>query len=527
MPPAFRSTDIQQQPGSRFADHIIHKANALPAVLTNNARRLWRECQHDGAAPQFDETVTVQAQASEVMPPPPSPPTVEANGAAPRIRRRRRLAARVQQEGAFEDVAPRIERDRKKRILMLISDTGGGHRASAQALESMLEQVAPGATDVSIVDIWTDYCPWPYNTFVSSYQYMAKHSWMWGMSWHWSAIYPNMALLNILSKARCEAAFRRCFDDVQPDLIVSVHPLTQAIPLHILANKGEGGKGPFNNILPFPSLPSLPGRGGGGGERYSKGGGRKVPFATVVTDLGGAHPFWFDKRTDACFVPSDAVRRVAQRRGLKGDQIRQYGLPVRPSFWQTPRPRQQLFNELGLEADRKTVLVVGGGDGVGSLGKIVEATASQLSASCPGKAQVVAVCGKNQQLRDKLAAMEFGDVNVQICGFVKQMSDYMEIADVMITKAGPGTIAEATIRGLPTMLSSFLPGQEAGNVPFVIQSGFGEYAKDPKQIARKVTTWIEDPRKLAAMQDAARAAAAPAATQEIAVDLLALLEDGS
>ena len=63
-------------------------------------------------------------------------------GAAPRIRRRRRLAARVQQEGAFEDVAPRIERDRKKRILMLISDTGGGHRASAQALESMLEQVA-------------------------------------------------------------------------------------------------------------------------------------------------------------------------------------------------------------------------------------------------------------------------------------------------------------------------------------------------------------------------------------------------
>ena len=83
---------------------------------------------------------------------------------------------------------------------------------------------------------------------------------------------------------------RRCFDDVQPDLIVSVHPLTQAIPLHILANKGEGGKGPFNNILPFPSLPSLPGRGGGGGERYSKGGGRKVPFATVVTDWAARIP---------------------------------------------------------------------------------------------------------------------------------------------------------------------------------------------------------------------------------------------
>ena len=96
---------------------------------------------------------------------------------------------------------------------------------------------------------------------------------------------------------------------------------------------------------------------------------------------------------------------------------------------------------------------------------------------------------------------------------------------MLITKAGPGTIAEATIRGLPTMLSSYLPGQEAGNVPFVVQSGFGEYAKDPEQIARTVTGWVQDPVKLTQMSRAARAAAAPTATQEIANDLLAMLED--
>jgi len=135
------------------------------------------------------------------------------------------------------------------------------------------------------------------------------------------------------------------------------------------------------------------------------------------------------------------------------------------------------------------------------------------------------VCGKNAQLRERLEAMEFGDVHVQVCGFVKQMSDYMEVADVLITKAGPGTIAEATIRGLPTMLSSFLPGQEAGNVPFVVKSGFGEYSRDPKVIARTVSTWVQDPQRLDAMASAARAAAAPSATQEIAVDLLAMLEE--
>ena len=115
-------------------------------------------------------------------------------------------------------------------------------------------------------------------------------------------------------------------------------------------------------------------------------------------------------------------------------------------------------------------------------------------------------------------------VNVQVCGFVNQMSDYMEVADVMITKAGPGTIAEATIRGLPTMLSSFLPGQEAGNVPFVIESGFGEYSRDPKTIAKTVRGWIQDPAKLDELAKAARKAAAPRATQEIAHDILAMLE---
>lgn len=392
----------------------------------------------------------------------------------------------------MEDAPPKIERERKKRILMLISDTGGGHRASAQALESMIEQVAPDATDVRIVDVLTDYCPWPFDSSVQAYQTFAKHPFVWRLSWYASAWTPYMKFLDFVTTIRCANGFRRCLDEHDPDLVVSIHPLTQAIPLTVLERKG--------------------------------GGTRKVPFATVVTDLGSAHPWWFHKKVDACFVPSDAVSDIAKRRGMTVDQLRQYGLPVRPSFWQTPRPRAQLLSELGLSADRRTVLVVGGGDGVGALGPIVEATATELASNCPDGAQVVAVCGKNVALRERLESASYGAVNVQVCGFVKQMSDYMEVADVLITKAGPGTIAEATIRGLPTLLSSFLPGQEAGNVPFVVKSGFGEFAREPALIARKVTRWIQDPAKLDEMARAARAAAAPSATQEIAVDLLAMLE---
>jgi len=103
----------------------------------------------------------------------------------------------------------------------------------------------------------------------------------------------------------------------------------------------------------------------------------------------------------------------------------------------------------------------------------------------------------------------------------------MACADVMITKAGPGTIAEATIRGVPTMLSSFLPGQEAGNVPFVTEGGFGDYSNKPKEIARKVTRWIEDPAVLDSMSKQAKACATPQATSEIALDLLSMIKTPS
>ena len=480
----------QQSTGQRSAAPrvrlLLRRARELrpPAVLMASRRPQAERELGLGAEAQLTE----EEQAAEAAP--------AAEEEAPeRVPRRRRRMARVKMEGLMEDVVPDVQRSRKKRILMLISDTGGGHRASAQAMESMLEQVAPGSTDVRIVDVWTDYCPWPFNGFVPSYQFMAKHPWMWKLSWWSSATFPMRQILEVGSRIGCTRQFRRCIDDHEPDLVVSIHPLTQQIPLQVLAQKG--------------------------------GGRRKVPFVTVCTDLGSAHPWWFNPKADMAFVPSDAVRTVARQRGLRKEQIRQYGLPVRPSFWQTPRKRSQLVNELGLESDRKTILVVGGGDGVGSLGKIVEATAEELGRECPGGAQVVAVCGKNRKLRSRLESIQFNNVNVQVCGFVKQMSDYMEVADVIVTKAGPGTIAEATIRGLPTMLSSYLPGQEAGNVPFVVESGFGEYSKDPRQIARTVTGWVQDPQKLAELSSAARDAGAPTATQEICVDLLTMLDEAA
>ena len=165
---------------------------------------------------------------------------------------------------------------------------------------------------------------------------------------------------------------------------------------------------------------------------------------------------------------------------------------------------------------------------MGALGNIVDAISKRVGEASPGDVQVVAVCGKNAALREKLqkraAGGEWPGVEVNVMGFVKKMSELMEVADCLVTKAGPGTIAEAAIRGLPTMLSSYLPGQEVGNVPYVTENGFGEYSKDPSKIAERVTAWLQDPELLARMKSSALACAAPDATHQIAKDLCEMID---
>ena len=402
----------------------------------------------------------------------------------------------------------------KPRILFLISDTGGGHRASANALKEMIEDLRPGnGVDMEIVDIWTQHGAWPHNNMASDYARLARLCGSPLFGFLWRNFYRLLFFASpffehgwaLETRLRCGGKFRKCIESYDPDLVVSLHPLTQHLPLTVLDRMGK--------------------------KRGHKR--RTVPFATVVTDLGSAHPAWFHHRVDACFVPTEGLERHAVRRGVAAKKIKVHGLPVRRAFWQasavgrgagTAGPKADKYAAVGLRHGLKTVLVVGGGDGAGGLAGIVGALASELGSACPGKCQIIALCGKNAQLRQSLLGKAWEGVSVEVRGFTSRISDYMECADTIVTKAGPGTIAEATIRGLPIMLSSHLPGQEAGNVPFVVDGGFGEYSRSPKKLASTVAGWVRDDALRERMRESAQAAAHPDATQRIAEDLLSMLQ---
>ncbi|CAM9342639.1 unnamed protein product [Pylaiella littoralis] len=382
--------------------------------------------------------------------------------------------------------------DAKINMLILMSDTGGGHRASAQALEAALEEMFPGRIAVTMVDIFTEHSRWPYSASVPAYQYAAKNPLVWRAMYEYARFPPTRYLNGKMLSFQNFGRFKEAMQRYSPDFVVSVHPLCQDLPLKVL-----------NAMAPQRK--------------------RELPFVTVVTDLGGAHPTWFNHEVDKVFIASEAVMRVAFRQGLSPAQIYQLGLPIRPAFWKDPRPSGELREELGLEAGPPVAMVMGGGDGVGGMGAIATAVIKTLAKELD-RSQVVVICGKNEVVKRQLEETEWpNNSRVIVRGFVSNMDEWMGAVDALVTKAGPGTIAEATIRGLPVMLSGYLPGQEEGNVPYVVNGGFGAYSKNPVEIGATVARWLKNPELLQKMKGSALQAARPRASYDIAREIADML----
>jgi 1,2-diacylglycerol 3-beta-galactosyltransferase len=131
---------------------------------------------------------------------------------------------------------------------------------------------------------------------------------------------------------------------------------------------------------------------------------------------------------------------------------------------------------------------------------------------------VAVICGRNRLLKRRVARLagRSGDGRLTAHGFVGNMPDWLRCADVVVGKAGPGTIAEATCCGAPLVLTSYVPGQEKGNAEFVTGAGAGVFAPRPRQLAAEIGRLRRDPGALAAMREASVQASRPRAATDIA-----------
>ncbi|XP_057538550.1 monogalactosyldiacylglycerol synthase 2, chloroplastic-like [Amaranthus tricolor] len=348
--------------------------------------------------------------------------------------------------------------DRTKNVLILMSDTGGGHRASAEAIRDAFKLEFGDQYNIIIKDVWKEYTGWPLNDMERQYKFMVKHVQLWNLAFHstspkWiHSIY--LAAIAAFYAKEVEAGLM----EYKPDIIISVHPLMQHIPLLVLK-----------------------------WQRLQK----KVIFVTVITDLNSCHRTWFHPGVNRLYCPSREVAKRASLDGLEDSQIQVFGLPVRPSFARAILSKDDLRVELEMDPNLPAVLLMGGGEGMGPVKKTAMELGESLFDKCLNKpiGQLIVICGRNRSLASTLESMDW-KILVKVRGFEKQMEKWMGACDCIITKAGPGTIAEALIRGLPIILNDYIPGQEKGNVPYVVENGAGVFTRSPKETARIVAEWF-------------------------------------
>jgi len=345
--------------------------------------------------------------------------------------------------------------ENKKKILILTSDAGFGHRSASNALKTALSQKYPNQCEVAIVNPLDDPRT-PAFLRESEEDYIrliqkAPEIYRLGYKASDNEI-PSTIIENLLILALYEVMGEIVRTHL-PDAIVSTYPMYQ-----------------------------------GALRAYFDLNGVCVPLIVVVTDLISVHRLWFETGVDLCLVPTEEVKKLALENGMKAEKIRISGIPVSPQLTKNKHSKEDLRQSLGWETDLSTFLAVGSR----SVDRLVETLRVVNHFGLP--LQIAVTAGKDRALLDKLHATDW-HIPAHIYGYVDNMPDMMLAADAIICKAGGLVVTESLAAGLPIMLIDVIPGQEEGNRDYVVQNGAGVMAAKPMEVLETLAHWMRDGRK--------------------------------
>lgn len=332
-------------------------------------------------------------------------------------------------------------------ILFLMSDTGGGHRAAARAIETALQRRYPDQFTTELVDMWKAYTPFPFNAMPTLYS-------------NWVNIHPasyeaqfwlndRLFQSRLISDMYCQQSLprmRRLYDEHPAGVIVCVHSVFVRPAVYALRR------------LRLP-----------------------MPFITVITDYALPTVVWYDPRVDRCLVPTEPAYQRGLRLGMTPGQMMLTGAPVHPKYLDLTISQHDARERLGWPTDARIALMVGGGDGMGPL-----VTTAQAIDAQPVDCDLVIVAGRNEALKAELDAIRWRR-RVTVVGFVDNLEVYMRAADILISKGGPAAITEAAAVGVPLIVSGAIRFQESPNVDYVIANHAGISAPGPQHVADALT----------------------------------------
>jgi 1,2-diacylglycerol 3-beta-galactosyltransferase len=363
-----------------------------------------------------------------------------------------------------------------KRIVMLYGDAGGGHRSAADAITMGLQMLYGDRYDVCYVNGFRRLPPLLRNADTDYPMWVNYGRVIYALSFHASNGRRRVAAIR--------KAFETISDKVADDIITS-EPAAVYVSCHPI----------YNAAIP-QAIKRL---------------GLNAKFVNVVTDLVTGHVAHYVPDVDRCIVPTEEAREEAIECLVPPEKITVTGQPVWPDFTKRMGNRKETYAQLGLQEGLPLVLLIGGGDGMGALG----ITGREIAFSRLPM-QLVVVCGRNENVKRDLEYIN-PRMPMKVLGFVKNIPELMGAADILVSKAGPGTIAEAFIAGLPILLYDAIPGQEEGNVTYVTNRGAGAWCPYlPSAVVKQLKLLLADPQRLNNMRQASAKLARPDSALDIA-----------
>ena len=367
---------------------------------------------------------------------------------------------------------------------MHIAMTGAGHYRASQAVARALQLLAP-ATHIMNVDAFNYTHPILEGLITRTYQQLRAVR-----PDVWAYLYDNPRVLRQVRRLR-ELLHRynarkldRLIRRFEPDVIAC----TQAFPCGMTAD--------------YRQLRWL-----------------RTPLVGVLTDHA-PHAYWFYDSVTAYVVPSESEARVFRGHGIGAERVHPFGIPIDPQFGQPSRSLEDIRRRWGLQPRLPAVVVMGGGGGLGPMRQIVRALQDSHV-----DLQLVVLAGQNRWLRRWLKRKGKRQVfskPMRVEGYINDVRDLMDAADLLVTKPGGLTTSEALARGLPMVLVDPMPGQEVHNARFLTEHGCALLAQSVHDTARLVDELLGDPLRLSLMRQAAKRCGRPDAAVRTARLLLDL-----
>jgi processive 1,2-diacylglycerol beta-glucosyltransferase len=372
----------------------------------------------------------------------------------------------------------------KKNLLFFYTNPYSGHRLAADAVRTAFRESYNSEIETFSIDAFTHGFPFLAPLIAKTYLKIIKNlPTVWNFLWDNQEVEQTTRPFRELLSALTITKLQDLFNQYQPSALVCTH----ALPCNILA------WGKRKKLF-------------------------DLPLVAIITDFA-VHPYWFDELVDLYIVPTEEIKEAMtskeiftsdgkRKYSIKEKKIKVCGIPINPRF-SAKKDKCKAKENFHLNPDIPVVLVMGGTNGLG-IEKVVSSLYNNL------EAQILVVTGMNKKIYQEMKYSFPENGRIRIFEYTRRIPEMMDCADLLITKPGGLTSAEALAKGLPMVIFNPLPGQEERNSDYLVSYGVAKRADKEEQFLKILKYLLNHPPILQRMSSCAQRLSSPEAAVKTA-----------